>query len=178
MVARTCWDCGRDDTYLEPDAVADLRAELAAANSTIRALTDHHNQTDQTLIRERAELAAAKTERDDLRPQPCIDCHGTGKCACGDCKGDTCALCDGVGRSGLLDRGAVATEMQRLSSRLAAALARAEVAEGKVARVKQLAISKKGPFLDRSEPPENENYNYGRWDTARAILAALEVDHV
>ena len=44
--------------------LATLRAELAAANSTIWALTDHHNQTDQTLIRERAELAAAKAERD------------------------------------------------------------------------------------------------------------------
>ncbi len=46
------------------DDEEELRAELAAANSTIWALTDHHNQTDQTLIRERAELAAAKAERD------------------------------------------------------------------------------------------------------------------
>ena len=49
------------------DDEEELRAELAAANSTIWALTDHHNQTDQTLIRERAELAAAKAERDAFR---------------------------------------------------------------------------------------------------------------
>lgn len=55
---------------------------------------------------------------------------------------------------------------------------RAEVAEGQVERVKRAAISEKGPFLDRSEPPENANYNCGKWDAARAILAALEVPNV
>lgn len=59
-----------------------------------------------------------------------------------------------------------------------AATRRAEAAEAALARVKQRAISEQGPFLDRSEPPENENYNCGKWDTARAILAAIGGDHV
>lgn len=52
-------------------------------------------------------------------------------------------------------------------------LTRAVVAEAKVAKVRAIAISEQGPFLDRSEPSENENYNCGKWDAARAILAAI-----
>lgn len=94
------------------------------------------------------ELATLRAELAALRCVPCIDCHGTGKCACGDCKGQTCALCGGAGQTATLTHDDVAREMQRLRSRLTDAeaerdryLTRACVAEAKVAEVRELADS-------------------------------------
>ena len=71
---------------------------------------------------------------------PCIDCHGTGRCACKDCTGETCALCGGTGWLHNIGIGNVATEMRRMHQQLLDANAEAKALRSEIARLtKELA---------------------------------------
>lgn len=112
--------------------------------------------TDE-IVALRAELAAVKAERDELRRQPCINCHGTGKCACGDCKRETCTLCGGTGRTVTLSRDDVATEMRWLSSQRSAAANRAAdwlSRFGEAARERDDALAERDAATRRAEVAE------------------------
>ena len=109
----------RKDLYDVEQSCRNLEAKLAEAEKAIFDMSNAHADQWGTICELNAKLAEAEKSRGSncelppAKPQPnidivdalhklgvlkeCPDCHGTGKCDCGNCQSRHCAFCDNRG---------------------------------------------------------------------------------